>query len=301
MYRTAFHLEHCKMPGHMIGAYQLCFEDVFATCQQCCTYALLSSRISGLCGGAHYVVPCLPCGTMWLLCGSPLCGPPPPPPVNLHLNVSQAFVLDRPPPPSVYWSRFFDNFPGLSNIWGSAGPPRVLMTMVPWFELSCESVLWVWEQTVGFVTAKWLYLRCWPSSPLRLGTILTSTQLIPGSQNMGGRPHNWLKIRNAFKLTYWGSLLPIWTMILDFWEMVQNIINIISSIKLIKAKIFIMNVTTFILVIVAPRVAAIFHDNCPTRQIRQKIPLFPLLSATTTTITITVRLPLKCITCSFQT
>ena len=78
----------------------------------------------------YYVVPSLPCGTvwlhailvvlcgsyvvhyyvmwfttMWLLCGSPLCGPPPPPPpppVNLHLNVSQAFVLDRPPPPSVY-------------------------------------------------------------------------------------------------------------------------------------------------------------------------------------------------------
>ena len=121
---TAFHLEHCKMPGHMIPAYRLCFEDVFATCQQCCTYALLSSRISGLCGDVHYVVICPPCGTMWLLCGSPLCGPPlpPPPPVNLHLNVSQAFVLDRPPPPSVYWSRFFDNFPGLSNIWGSAHP-----------------------------------------------------------------------------------------------------------------------------------------------------------------------------------
>ena len=164
---------------------------------------LCPAELQDFCGS--YVVPCLPCGTMWLLCGSPLCGPPPPPPVNLHLNVSQAFVLDRPPPPSVYWSRFFDNFPGLSNIWGSAGPPRVLMTMVPWFELSCESVLWVWEQTVGFVTAKWLYLRCWPSSPLWLGTILTSTQLIPGSQNMVGRPcvfsHNCLKIRNAFKLT----------------------------------------------------------------------------------------------------
>ena len=247
----------------------------------------------------YYVAP------MWFTTMRPSSSPMPP--VNLHLNVSQAFVLDRPPPPSVYWSRFFDNFPGLSNIWGSAGPPRVLMTMVPWFELSCESVLWVWEQTVGFVTAKWLYLRCWPSAPLRLGTILTSTQLIPGSQNMVGRPcvfsHNCLKIRNAFKLTYWDwvSLLPIWTMVLDFWEIVQNITNIIPSIKLIKAKIFIMNVTTFILLIVAPRVAAIFHDNCPTRQIRQKIPLFPLLSATTTTITINVRLPLKCITCSFQT
>ena len=33
------------------------------------------------------------------------------------------------------------------------------------------SLLWVWEQTVGFVTAKWLYLR-W-HCPLRSGTILT--------------------------------------------------------------------------------------------------------------------------------
>ena len=167
---TAFHLEHCKMPGHMIRAYRLCFEDVFATCRQSCmpcwALGFLGSVavptmwfhvfLMVLCGS--YVVLC---GTMWFLCGSPLCDPPPPPPpVNLHLNVSQAFVLDRPPPPSVYWSRFFDNFPGLSNIWGSAGPPKVLMTMVPWLELSCESVLWVWEQTVGFVTAKWLYLRC---------------------------------------------------------------------------------------------------------------------------------------------
>ena len=106
-----------------------------------------------------------------LICGSPLCGPTlcgsPPPSVNLHLNVSQAFVPARPPPPSVYWSRFFDNFPGLSNIWGS---PRPSLAHGAGAVLRM-SLLWVWGQTVGFVTAKWLYLR-W-DCPLRSGTILT--------------------------------------------------------------------------------------------------------------------------------
>ena len=107
-----------------------------------------------------------------LICGSPLCGPTlcgsPPPSVNLHLNVSQAFVPARPPPPSVYWSRFFDNFPGLSNIWGS---PRPSLAHGSGAVLRM-SLLWVWGQTVGFVTAKWLYLR-W-DCPLRSGTILTT-------------------------------------------------------------------------------------------------------------------------------
>ena len=73
-------------------------------------------------------------------------------------------------------------------IFGAQQPPRPSLSRPSCIANEAPSLLWVWGQTVGFVTAKWLYLR-W-HCPLRSGTILTPqlSSLGVKAATIGGQP-----------------------------------------------------------------------------------------------------------------